>query len=479
MRKANIAMLAAMVLMAANAGAQAGFIAVYGGPTYDAASGTGMVGSYVKVNEGGIAVGNGEKYSGGVDNGGRGMRGDASGVAATELGNLGTDSSGRTNCAAGAINDAGTVVGSGEKYVGGVDKGSRAIRWDASGAVATELGNLGTVGSGFTRYCCANAINGAGTAVGSCEKYSYDNSDFGTRAVRWDAAGTAATELGNVVINTSGATYTSAYAINSAGTAVGSGEKYVNGVRYGYRAIRWDASGTAATELGILSVNDKYDSATAINDAGTAVGSGEIRVGANYKGTRAVRWDASGTAATELGNLGTDPSGSTSCGAYAINRAGTIVGGGEKFVGGVDMGPRAIRWGSSGTAATELGNLGTDSSGRTFCGAGAINGAGIIVGASDVYIGGANIGRHAVFWGLDGAAVDLNSLIDPASGWILVGAADISDTGWVAGMGLFDPDGTGPLAAYQRGFLIQLPEPGTLALLTLGGLATLLRRRKA
>ena len=92
------------------------------------------------------------------------------------------------------MNAAGTAVGYAEKYVGGIDKGDRAVRWDASGTVATELGNLGTDSSGYTNvYACA--VNASGTAVGNANKY-VSGDYMGQRPVRWDASGTAATELG-------------------------------------------------------------------------------------------------------------------------------------------------------------------------------------------------------------------------------------------------------------------------------------------
>jgi hypothetical protein len=138
-----------------------------------------------------------------------------------------------------------------------------------------------------------------------------------------------------------------------------------------------------------------------------------------------------------------------------------------------------VRWDASGTAATELGILGTDPSGNSFSWLTDLNNAGIAVGRVTLYNGsGMSLGDRAVMWGLDGAAVDLNTLIDPASGWTLTGACGISDTGWIAGYGNYDPDGTGPLAAYDRLFIMQVPEPATLALVGLGAAATLLRRRK-
>jgi hypothetical protein len=85
-----------------------------------------------------------------------------------------------------------------------------------------------------------------------------------------------------------------------------------------------------------------------------------------------------------------------------------------------------------------------------------------------------------VLWGADGKAINLNTLIDPAGGWTLSEARTISDTNFVAGVGLFDPDGGGPVTAYHRFFVLDasaaIPEPTSLALLVVSGL-TLVRRR--
>ena len=208
--------------------AQAGNLLVAGSPGYDPVTHTGFGnyyngGVYVMpgsgVNNSGTVVGYSEMYQNFNDMGLRAVRWDASGKAATELGNLGTDSSGTTNGGAYAVNDAGTAVGYSYKYVGGRDMGTRAVRWDASGTAATELGNLGTDSNGIT-YAYAYAVNNTGTAVGYSYKYIGSN-DMGSRAVRWDASGTAATELGNLGTDSSGFTLAAAYAVNAAGTSRG------------------------------------------------------------------------------------------------------------------------------------------------------------------------------------------------------------------------------------------------------------------
>src|SRR5439155_5316807 len=103
-----------------------------------------------------------------------------------------------------------------------------------------------------------------------------------------------------------------------------SADKYdASGGSKGTRAVRWAGSGTAATELGILSAYGGYTAGDAygINDAGTAVGRALwFDASGLSRGNRAVRWDASG-AVTELGNLGRDHDGFTENAARAINGA--------------------------------------------------------------------------------------------------------------------------------------------------------------
>ena len=231
--------------------------------------------------------------------------------------------------------------------------------------------------------------------------------------------------------------------------------------------MRWDASGVAATALGHLgtSKNDPYGApdgitqgqAFAINSAGTAVGNSDVyddsgqilRLGAP------VRWDPSGKA-TELGTLGGYATVHSS--PAALNDAGTAVGSADKYTDRGARDERAVRWDASGTAAIELGNLGIDIYGFATSFPWAVNGSGTVVGEAE-YVNAASMpeGDHAVYWGTDTKAVDLNTLIDPNSGWDLRVALEISNTGWIVGEGLFDPDGLGGQDAYSRTFLIQVP----------------------
>jgi hypothetical protein len=466
----TIPMLILGVLMCVGTAARAAELRIAGSPGYDPATSTGLKEGEMPcapgsaVNNSGTTIGNATKYVSGTTIGSRAVRWDASGGDAIELGNLGTYSTGYTNISAYAVNSEGTAVGCAFKSVGGIYKGGRAVRWDASGT-ATELGNLGTDNNGLTD-ACAYAVNGGGRAAGWATKY-VSGSNQGERAVRWDASGTVATELGNLGTN-GNFTGARAYAINNAGTAVGFGLKYAGATFLGYRATRWGASGTAVWELGNLgtdAIGFTSGAAFAINAAGTVVGYSKKYVGGNDVGSRAVRWGGSGTVATELGNLGVSTNGSTDGRAYAVNAAGTAVGYQEKYLGGSDVGSRAVRWDASGTVATELGDLGTNASGTTNAEAYAVNDVGTAVGQSAKYANGSSVGNRAVIWLPDASVIDLNDLgvvpVPAGGSWTLGSAKALSADGWVAGEGIFDPDGAGPLAAYARLWVAQVGLGGT------------------
>ena len=224
------------LMIGMGAAAQAGDLLVAGSPLYDQATNTGLKGGSLPyapgcgVNNSGTAVGSSEKYVSAGDKGSRAVRWDDSGTAA-ELGNVGTNTSGYTNAFAVAVNDLATAVGYSEKYASGSDVGSRALRWDASGTTAIELNNLGTSALGYTT-AHAYAVNAAGTAAGDSSKY-VSGGNMGSRAVRWDASGTVATELGNLGTSSTGYTDACAYAINTAGTIAGWSDKYVGGTDLG------------------------------------------------------------------------------------------------------------------------------------------------------------------------------------------------------------------------------------------------------
>ena len=89
-----------------------------------------------------------------------------------------------------------------------------------------------------------------------------------------------------------------------------------------------------------------------------------------------------------------------------------------------------------------------------------MNGAGDVVGATGYMVG----SNDAVLYS-NGTLADLNTLIDPSSGWHLSSAAAINDNGWIVG------DGVNP-SGQQEAFLLipttVTPEPSTLVLACVG-----------
>jgi hypothetical protein len=451
------------------------YVPVYGSPGLVAGVG-GFDQAYVTpgagaVNNSGVAVAYSEKVNsaGLAVPGNRGLRWSPS-TPAVELDARTPYSDGSSDCRAFSVNSAGVAVGS----AGGYD-GAHAVRWETDGTI-TELADLGAAPS-HLYSARAFSINDNGVAVGSAQKFDSSGVYYGWQPSRWDTNG-AATELGNLGTGLFDQTNCDVYAINAASVAVGYCSTYdANGYFRDHRAVRWGSSG-AAQELGNLGSaadGSRFSEAYAINVSGTSVGyASKYDASGKYLGDFAVRWDNAGSV-TELEALGADASGRSIGKAVAINASGTIVGYCYKYdLTGVSEGQRAVRWGAAGATGEELGTLGTAPDGSTTSSALAENASGAAVGFAYLYDAfGTALGQRAVYWDTDGVALDLNSLVDPSSGWVLREADAISDTGWIVGIGTFSDPGQPP---YTRAFLLQVPEPNSLLVTSAAALICMCRR---
>jgi probable HAF family extracellular repeat protein len=322
-----------------------------------------------------------------------------------------------------AINNSGEVVGNANANTGDL--------WRA--------GSLTPIGpsSGFWG-CGASSINASGQVAVTC--YATANAE---RGFLW-SNGSYTQNLGtpNTLYNYG----VVAVGVNDNGQVVG----HSNSADGHYRAFLW-SSGTM-TDLGTL--GGPSSDARAINNSGKIVGTGF---------TSDLRCFATSWCGGSITNLGTLP-GDIASNAFDVNAAGQVVGS-SRISNAYWTAGHAVLWSDSGSI-TDLGVL----PGYTyFSTAYGINVSGQIVGSSRD----SSQNEHAFVYD-NGAMVDLNSLIDPASGWTLVYANDINDSGQIVGYGTLGGNGYAFL-------LTPIPEPSTLALLGIGAislLACVWRRRR-
>jgi probable HAF family extracellular repeat protein len=268
-----------------------------------------------------------------------------------------------------------------------------------------DLGALGGASSD------ASAINDEGLVVGGADTVNGDHHAFVFDGTMHD-------------LDTLGGSYSEAFAINNGGLIAGKSSNANDEIH----AFLYDGS---MHDLGTLGGTQSF--AGGINDSGIVVGSsflaGDIQ-------SHAMRYDGT---MHDLGTLG---------GAYSIAQAindGGIITGAANTIAGSE---HAFLY--DGTMH-DLGSFGQDSIGI------AINNLDQVVGyaitptfASRAFVYSANTGM-----------VDLNSLIDPASGWILTAARGINNRGQITGEGVIG----GETHAY---LLSPVPEPPTWALVALG-----------
>jgi probable HAF family extracellular repeat protein len=268
-----------------------------------------------------------------------------------------------------------------------------------------------------------------------------------------------------------GSTDSDAYAINAQGAIVGT--SYINGQAHG--AV-WN--GSQVTDLGTgvfaMGINDQgavaggnghafllangtysdlgvlaggnWSAAYAINKAGAVVGYGNTGNGA----FRGFVWTAS-TGMQELGTFG-----GKSSYAMAINSSGEVVGQASLSSG------YANAFLDVDGVMTDLGTLG---GGNSY--AYGINDSGEVVGYSSL----ANGDSHAFVY-VNGVMLDLNSLIPSDSGWDLLEAYGVNNSGEIVGEGLYDGQARAfrlhPEIGFTAAFEVQpVPEPGTLPVLAI------------
>jgi len=303
------------------------------------------------------------------------------------------------------VNIAGASLYAGTAYsvvdlggLGGTTAAAFSI--NSSGVTAGWADTL----QGNTQALVAGTATGMATlppfALGS-EAFGINNSGEvvgtqGTHGALWTSAGM--TDLGANV---------SAMAINDSGQIAG-GDGH---------AILITAGGTQ--DLGTLG-GGSWSAAYGISISGEVVGSAMLANGT----FRGFTWSA------QTGMIGLGTLGGNSSYATAVNAEGQVTGATALGTGY----EHAVLY--SGGQTIDLGSLGGSNSYGY-----AINDAGTVVGYSD---GAGNGGMDAFVVYSGGAMIDLNSLIPTGSGWDLLAAYGINDSGEIVGSGTYD----GPSAMF-------------------------------
>lgn len=317
------------------------------------------------------------------------------------------------------INNQGQVVGS-------MYKGSAYHGFVYGGGVLTEIGTFGGANSG------ANAINDLGQIVGNAE-----NADGFARGFIYSGGTMSAIAGGDSM---------QAYGINNSGTIAGSMLVTTpdDTFRHGFT---W--SNGSLTDLGTLSYGDG-SRAFAINSHGDVVGAAaNMFYGApNWPEDPFVYHNG---VMTGLGNLGGPWSAANS-----INDNGQVVGylGVDSLPGNPgDIYPRSAFLYENGQMHMLEGVPADWSSGAND-----INNLGQVVG----WASGADAGFAFLY--VDGEMIDLNTLIDPASGWTITDANAINDVQQIAA----NACRAGVCQAVRLDLVSAVPEPPTFALLAAG-----------
>jgi probable HAF family extracellular repeat protein len=345
---------------------------------------------------------------------------------ATDLGVLpgGVDSYGQ------GINAAGQVIG--VSSIAGAGYITHAFLYDG------QMHDLGTLTG---QYSNGYGINDAGHVVGD----SWGDQGNVISAFLWDGS---MHDIGS--LDAAGSTI--AQAINSSGEVTGQTSVAPAPTAHAFlwKPVAPNGSAGAMHDLG--SLGGTRSDGFSINAFGQVAGFSEIQVTSNVR--HAFLWTPTTAGGTTGSMIDLETLGGTGSQAFGINDHGAVTG----VAATTDGSSHAFIWtptvsnGSVG-AMHDLGTLG--GSGSTGSD---INNLGQTVGYSTIED---NLATHAFLYSNSEGMMDLNSLIDPMSGWVLYSAQGINDAGQITGYGIIHNQ--------EDAFLLTpVPEPSAGILLAIG-----------
>lgn len=383
-----------------------------------------------------------------------------------------------------ALNDAGQVAGSSQRYNGSMYTGSAA--WFYNGSTTQAIGLTGAgytnVSTGY-QFSSVSILNAAGQVAGASQRFSGSTSS-GQSAWLHNGGTTQAVGLtGTGYTNTSnGYQFSEVRALNASGQVAGISQRYSGSASMGQSA--WLANGSTTQVIGLsgagYTLNDGYENnwITSLNAAGQVLG-GAMRVqnGSNVSLGNAA-WFSNGVTTSAIGLTGAayarNDGYQYSQGSF-LNEAGQVAGYSYRYNGSTNKGQSAwfydddlnqtfdltFSLSSDGSANSSVNYLGND---------------GLVIGSFVKYSGATYLGNRAFAWTAQDGMVELGSLVDGglSTDWsYLASAYRANGAGKIVGTGVLAQGGQGVF------LLTPVPEPESYAMLLAGlGLISLVARRR-
>ncbi len=259
-----------------------------------------------------------------------------------------TSSTGEQNNFARFLNNAGQVVGTTQRYNGALFPGQST--WYFNGSSTQEIGLTGAEHTSSTGEQSNSvwALNNAGQVVGSAQRF---NGATSAGQSAWYFNGSSTQEIGLTDAGHTSSTgerdnFASVLMLNDAGQVAGSAQRYNGATSAGQSA--WYFNGSNTQQIGLTdaghtsSTGEQSNYAQFLNNAGQVAGSAQRYNGASYKGNSAWYFNGSSTQEIGLTDAGhTRTGGQQYNSAQFLNNAGQVAGSAQRYNGTISTGQSA------------------------------------------------------------------------------------------------------------------------------------------